>query len=99
MDIGRIAPTHGMFPAALNDRGDVVGWAAVDYGFGDARAFGFIGGVLRDLTSLLPANTGWSLLLLALDINNRGEIVGVGLKDGLAAAFRMTPVEGGRLRP
>ena len=91
-NVGEILPTHGMFPAAINDRGDVVGWAATDYAYTDARAFAFVDGVLHDLTALLPPASGWTRLALALDINNLGEIVGVGQKDGRALAFRLTPV-------
>ena len=36
---------------------------------------------MTDLNSLAPANSGWELMY-ATDINNRGQIVGYGVRDG-----------------
>jgi uncharacterized membrane protein len=56
------------------------------------RALLWEAGVGYDLNTLLPEDSGW-ILLQALDVNNRGEIVGLGLreKEGLRA-FLLTPV-------
>jgi hypothetical protein len=36
---------------------------------------------MTDLNTLIPANSGWELMY-ATDINNRGQIVGYGVRDG-----------------
>jgi len=54
------------------------------------RAFLYQNGEMIDLNSLIPPNSGWDLDW-ALDINERGQIVGYGVKDGLYRAYVMTP--------
>jgi probable HAF family extracellular repeat protein len=44
-----------------------------------------------NLNRLIPANSGW-LLLEATDINDSGQIVGYGQKNGEVRAFRLDPV-------
>lgn len=44
-----------------------------------------------DLNSLIPANSGW-LLQEATGINDSGQIVGYGIKDGQIRAFLLTPI-------
>jgi probable HAF family extracellular repeat protein len=46
---------------------------------------------MTDLNSLLPANSGWELTT-ANAINEQGQIVGSGKKDGQTKAFLLTPV-------
>jgi probable HAF family extracellular repeat protein len=46
---------------------------------------------MRDLNSLLPANSGWELTA-AYGINDRGQIVGKGKKDGQTKAYLLTPI-------
>ncbi len=48
-----------------------------------------------DLNAALPFFSEWDRLLYATDINNRGQIIGVGLIDGEERGFLMTPVEEG----
>jgi probable HAF family extracellular repeat protein/predicted outer membrane repeat protein len=78
----------------INDTGQVVGAAA--YEEGEYYAFYWdteLGMIILD--ELLPANSGWRALLYAFDINNRGQIVGVGITDAWEwewHAFVMTPV-------
>ena len=48
------------------------------------------GGAITDLNSLLPPGSGWELTT-ARDINEKGQIVGQGIHNGLTRAFLMTP--------
>jgi len=54
--------------------------------------FGWIrdGNLLRDLNALIPRNSGWQILH-ANAINDKGQIVGDGLHNGLKRAFVLTP--------
>jgi probable HAF family extracellular repeat protein len=57
----------------INESGDVVG-RAID-GHGMERACLWSGGEVYDLNTFLPGDSGWELLM-ASDINERGDIVG-----------------------
>lgn len=57
---------------ALNNLGQVVGWAQTPAG--DARAFLWQDGVMRDLNELIPADLGITLRN-AIDISDLGEIL------------------------
>jgi len=46
---------------------------------------------MRDLNSLIPANSGWTLIN-ANSINNVGQITGYGSRNGHNHAFVLTPV-------
>ncbi len=46
-----------------------------------------------DLNSLLPPDSGWTLLTAAEGINNHGQIVGFGTRGGQTRAFLMTPYD------
>jgi probable HAF family extracellular repeat protein len=74
---------------AINNRGTVVGYSFNSY---DTPIHAFVGrnGRMRDLNSLLPANSGWELTA-AYGINDRGQIVGKGKKDGQTKAYLLTP--------
>lgn len=72
---------------AINNRGQVVGWSkATD---GRAHAFLWQGGTMTSLNDLIPAS-GWSLIV-ANDINDAGDIVGMGMLNGERHAFLLTP--------
>lgn len=71
---------------AINNNGEVVGRA----NFGTDRAFLWRNGTMIDLTSLLPADSGWTLLE-ARDINDSGQIVGTGSINGQNRAYLLTP--------
>ena len=49
-------------------------------------------GSMHDLNILLPAGATWERLSSAIDINDRGQIVGHGILDGKERAYVMTPV-------
>lgn len=67
---------------AINENGVVVGTS----GF---RAFKWESGVMTDLNSLLPPNSGW-VLEVANGINLEGSIVGQGRHQGLSRAFLLS---------
>ena len=79
---------------AINDSGVVVGEYDPDQPGRDTEpthAFVYdpVRG-LRDLNALIPPGTGW-LLREARDINERGQIVGGGILNGVPKAFILTP--------
>lgn len=73
---------------AVNNRGDVVGVSRSNDGL--AHAFLWRGGVLRSLNDLIAPESGW-FLAYANDINDAGQIVGVGRIKGTNRAFLLTP--------
>ena len=59
----------------INNLGQIVGWSTLASSESVEHAFVIIGGQMRDLNKLLsPTVTGW-VILIATDINDRGEIV------------------------
>jgi probable HAF family extracellular repeat protein len=84
------------FPAteafSINRAGQVVGAAKGGNGYQrSVRAFLYSDGVLSDLNTLLPANSGW-VLLEARGINDAGQIVALGTHNGGAQhAALLTP--------
>ncbi len=110
-NIGTLEGGRNSQAFAINDRGKVVGIA--DQPYDDVcldpdtgmyvpcvkyaqRAFLYENGVMTALNSLIAPNSGWDLSW-ALDINDRGQITGYGIKDGQFRAYLMTPVA--RRRP
>ena len=83
-----LAPGVISSPSAINNLGQVVGW-----GEEHNRGFAWIwdDGTLADLNELVPANSGW-FLESAEDINNCGQIVGVGRLNGVDHGFLLTLV-------
>ncbi|MCA9449227.1 MAG: hypothetical protein KC931_19060, partial [Candidatus Omnitrophica bacterium] len=59
-----------------------------------ANAFLYEKGSFYDLNAALSWNSEWDRLLYATDINDRGQIIGVGLFGGKEQGFLMTPAEG-----
>lgn len=87
------AVNHGnVTPMAINNLGDVVGNAPV-LGY-QVLAFLYHAGSVRDLNDLLPAGSGWQLQT-AEDINDSGQIVGVGILNNVWCGYIMTPVAPG----
>jgi probable HAF family extracellular repeat protein len=76
---------------AISNNGVVVGSSDLMNGTGHAfywtRAEAMI-----DLNTLLPLNSGWTLTE-ANGVNDRGQITGVGLHNGVSRAFRLGPME------
>jgi probable HAF family extracellular repeat protein len=93
-DLGKPSPEQKYARAsAINNSGQVVGFASPSFlSFDNERAFIFSGGTIQDLNNLIPANSGW-VLRKAVDINDAGQIVGDGFKDGQPKAFLLTPTQ------
>ena len=89
--IGTMGPDLLSMMSAINNAGDAVGFTSHDASENNARAIAFIDGTLYDLNTFLPAGSGWTRLATASDINNAGQIVGYGIRDGVMKAYRMTP--------
>jgi len=69
----------------INDKGQVVGT------FASTDAFLYSNGVMHDLNSLIPSNSGWTLQV-AYGINDSGQITGWGINpSGQTDAFLLTP--------
>lgn len=72
---------------AVNDSGVVVGMSQI--AAGDPRAFLYQTGVMTDLNTLLPANSGW-VLQYATGINNHDQIIGFGTYNGTTEGFLLS---------
>lgn len=66
---------------AINDVGQIVGHARCIASGGALAAFLWQDGVMHNLNDLVPAGSGWDLIR-ASDINDAGEIVGLGIAPG-----------------
>jgi probable HAF family extracellular repeat protein len=90
-DLGKLPGEAVSIAESINDSGQVVGYAT-NAGTGGAvpvepdHAFLDENGVMTDLNSLLPANSGW-VLNTATSIDNSGEIVGMGTLNGAVHAY------------
>jgi probable HAF family extracellular repeat protein len=73
----------GSVPHALNDRGEVVGWA--DTGEGYVHPFLWRGGRMVDLGTLDRLDGGWGL---AADINRHGTVAGQSRRGDVTRAVR-----------
>ncbi len=74
----------------LNERGEVVGTFFASPS-DDDQAFLYTSGAMYNLNDLLDTSDDW-ILIEAWDINNDGQIVGYGLKEGQERAFLLTPL-------
>ena len=81
--------TTSSYAVAINAHNEVVG-SYLPSG-GDQAAFVYANGAMRDLTSLIPPRSGWTLTAAAA-INDRGEIVGTGSYRGQTLGFLLHPV-------
>lgn len=75
------------FAVDIADDGAIVGGAFSDK---DVTACLWKGGKAYDLNKMLPSGSGWTLYF-AEGINRKGQIVGVGEKDGKIRAFLLEP--------
>jgi probable HAF family extracellular repeat protein len=81
----------------VDESGLVVGWSRNETGAGQEQQFSAVlweDGDVKDLNDLIPAGSGWKLTD-AYSINERGQIVGSGFKDGQLRAFLLTPRQHG----
>lgn len=79
---------------AINDNGQIVGRALVSVPtLEEHAAFIYENDEMKNLNDLIPCDSGWKLTE-ATDINNAGQIVGFGVKDGQIRAFRLDPTGG-----
>jgi probable HAF family extracellular repeat protein len=88
-DLGVLPGGTQSFAYGINKSGQVVG--ASDSAASTLHAFLYTAGVMKDLNSLIPTNSGW-VLTEARAINNGGQIVGNGIKDGQQRAFLLRAV-------
>jgi len=75
--------------AAINNNGVSVGVTRVGFGAGQAVMWSPTGQVTK-LNDLLPAGSGWTLSD-AIDINDNGQVLGVGSHNGEPRHFLLTP--------
>ena len=86
-DLGTLGGNYS-YAQAINAAGQVVGTS-------DGHAFRYSGGVMQRLSDFLPANSGWSYLYDARDINDAGQITGRGYHSSLGSrAYLFTPASG-----
>jgi len=86
IDLGHFPGGHST-AHAINNRGIVVGSSSLKDGSNHAFMWTKSGGMV-DLNGLLPRGSGW-VLYDAWDINDNSQIVGNGLHNGKAHAYRL----------
>lgn len=77
----------------INNAGDLVGASYLEQGsdYVPQKAFVYIGsGPIADMDTLIDPASGWTLRE-AIGINDRGQVVGWGIRNGLTRGFRATP--------
>jgi len=93
-DLGRFTGLNFARANDINAFGTIVGTVSQSEGFSGRAAIWRPGETTpTDLNTLLPANSGWTLLTAAEGINNAGQIVGFGTINGQTRAFVMTPYD------
>lgn len=91
LDVGTLGGTHSE-AFGVNASGQVVGAAAI--AVTDAvNAFISVNGTTRNLTALIPPESGWELIF-AFNTNDAGQIVGRGRLNGQDRAYLLTPIPG-----
>lgn len=88
-DLGEMGTEPEVAALALNNSDDIVGYVRLEHNTG-FRAFLWRTGKRYMLTDLISPADGWELDE-ALGINNHGQIIGVGIHNGLRHAFLLTP--------
>src|SRR2546421_7035119 len=74
---------------SINNSGEIVGILTTIAP--QHRGFIYRGGVMTDLNDLIAPDSGWTIQW-ARDINDLGQIAGVGIKDGIPRGIILTPV-------
>jgi probable HAF family extracellular repeat protein len=90
IDLGTLSAGQSSIATGLNDAGLIVGNSFSGTST-PGTPFLYANGHMADLNTLLAAGSGWTLLE-ARDINNLGQIVGIGDLNGETRAFLLTPV-------
>jgi len=78
----------------INRTGQIVGYSFINTF--RTHPFLYSNGIMRDLNDLLPPDSGWELYE-ARGINDAGQIVGVGVNQGAAHAFLLSPANPAQL--
>ncbi len=89
---GTVTPVSGLFHANAVNASHIVAGDIITGSPAAQHAASWSTGTVTDLNTLLPANSGW-VLIDALAINDRGDIVGIGEFNGQEAGFLLA---GGR---
>jgi probable HAF family extracellular repeat protein len=84
-DLGTLPGDTSSYGDALNNQGDVVGQSG-----DNGKAVLFSHGLVIDLNTRIPADSGW-MLGTATGINDKGQICGNGTHNGLNRAFLLAP--------
>ena len=88
IDLGTLGGTQSS-ANAINSFGTIVGDSTL--ADGTSRGFLYPGGIMTDLNTFLPANSGWNLTG-AFGINDAGSIVGTGMFNNQSRSFLLTAV-------
>ena len=92
-DLGNFSQNINAQAFAINNAGQIVGLSSPSFlSSSGEQAFVFSAGVMQNLNNLIAANSGWALSR-AVDINDAGQIVGNGFKNGQPRAFLLTPTQ------
>jgi probable HAF family extracellular repeat protein len=87
VDLGALPGALQTIVGGINNQGTIVGSS---YGSNSWTAVLFDRNGVSDLNNLIDPNSGW-ILEFANGINDRGQIVGEGIHDGLFSAYLLTP--------
>lgn len=77
---------------AINDKGQIVGYSNSPAHDGSKAAFLYEDGTMINLNDYLKPELDWQLTR-ATDINELGQIIGVGFKNGVLTSYLLTPTE------
>lgn len=83
-DLGTLPGGTTSWGWAMDAFGQVVGFSDCGPGISCRHAFVYAGGVMYDLNNLIPADSGWELFD-GYGINDRGQIVGLGVQGRVPA--------------
>ncbi|MEH2315647.1 MAG: hypothetical protein V7K24_00570 [Nostoc sp.] len=90
-DLGTLPGYQDSYAIAINDAGQIIGDSYSDYNYNSACPFLYSNGKMTDLNSLIPQDSGWTLLD-SRAINNKGQILGYGQIGGQYHAFLLNPI-------
>lgn len=75
----------------INNHGQIVGGSFITLDSEVTHGFLYANGVMTDLNDLIDPELGWEILK-GMAINDQGQIVGWGMRNGVRRGFLMTPV-------